>query len=493
MLYLKADTITEVTIGPAVAVGDGFTPVTNLVGSTADEFEIIKHGATTTTTIAGTLAAITGADGYYALDLSATDTNTEGRLVLLINDDSLILPIRHEFMVVNANVYDSLFAVAGTDLLDTQVAGMDADTVNASALATDAVDEIVDQVWEEAQADHIAVGSMGEIAVGVVATLTTLATIIDSIVLSSAVIETVTSQTQFVIPATDDATDDDVYNGSTAVFIDGTDPNQKSVRSVIDYDATSRTVTIDSAPDFVITTADTLTILSLASVKGVWDELLTGATHNIANSAGRRLRLLQDAGVVTDGMAQAGGPATITLESGESSTTDIFAGDRVIIVGGLGVGEHGIITAYDGGTKIATMSQNWVIQPDSTSEYELVPADVDVETWQHAVVSASATTNLPEVDAKSISDDATAADNLEASATVIVSSTSKAGTLTTTQMSTNLTEATDDHYIGRTVIWVDGVLAGQASDITDYVGTNGVLTYSTLTEAPGDGDAFVIV
>lgn len=117
MQYLRADTITEVTIGPAVAVGDGFTPVTSLVGSTADEFEIIKHGATTTTTIAGTLAAITGADGYYALDLSATDANTEGRLTLLINDDSLILPIRHEFMVVAANVFDSLFAVAGTDLL----------------------------------------------------------------------------------------------------------------------------------------------------------------------------------------------------------------------------------------------------------------------------------------------------------------------------------------------------------------------------------------
>jgi len=118
MLYLKADTITEVTVGPAVAVGDGFTPVTNLVGSSADEFEIIKHGATSTTTIAGTLAAITGADGYYALDISATDTNTEGRLVLLINDDSLILPIRHEFMVVNANVFDSLFAAASTDVLD---------------------------------------------------------------------------------------------------------------------------------------------------------------------------------------------------------------------------------------------------------------------------------------------------------------------------------------------------------------------------------------
>lgn len=134
MLYLRADTITEVTVGPAVAVGDGFTPVTTLSIASADEAELIKHGATTATAISGTLATITNADGYYALDLSATDTNTEGRLVLLINDDSLILPIRHEFMVVNANVYDSLFAASGTDTLDVQVTGIGANVITAASI-----------------------------------------------------------------------------------------------------------------------------------------------------------------------------------------------------------------------------------------------------------------------------------------------------------------------------------------------------------------------
>ena len=63
MQYLKADTVTEVLIGPVVAVGDGFTPVTSLTIAGADEAEIIKHGATTVTAITGTLAAITSADG----------------------------------------------------------------------------------------------------------------------------------------------------------------------------------------------------------------------------------------------------------------------------------------------------------------------------------------------------------------------------------------------------------------------------------------------
>jgi len=39
-----------------------------------------------------------------------------------------------------------------------------AGAIDANALATDAVNEIVDQVWDELQSDHVAGGSMGEIA-----------------------------------------------------------------------------------------------------------------------------------------------------------------------------------------------------------------------------------------------------------------------------------------------------------------------------------------
>jgi len=166
-LPLRADTVTEVTIGPAVAVGDGFTPVTSLTIAAADEAEIIKHGATATTGIGGTLAAITGADGYYALDLLVGEVDTEGRLVILINDDSLILPLRHEFVVVNANVFDALYAVAGTDVLDvnlTQWLGVAPNALIAQdvqanaqvvadktgyALTVAEKDDIVDRNWDE--------------------------------------------------------------------------------------------------------------------------------------------------------------------------------------------------------------------------------------------------------------------------------------------------------------------------------------------------------
>jgi hypothetical protein len=42
-------------------------------------------------------------------------------------------------------------------------------------------------------------------------------------------------------------------------------------------------------------------------------------------------------------------------------------------------------------------------------------------------------------------------------------------------------------------VWTAGVLAGQATDITDYAGATGLLTYTAVTDAPSAGDGFIIV
>jgi len=88
---------------------------------------------------------------------------------------------------------------------------------------------------------------------------------------------------------------------------------------------------------------------------------------------------------------------------------------------------------------------------------------------------------------------AAAAAKIALSAAGIVNGSAAAGTLSTTQMTTDLTEATNDHYNGRVVIWTSGVLAGQASDITDYDGASKMLTYTAITEAPSASDTFVIL
>lgn len=237
--------------------------------------------------------------------------------------------------------------------------------------------------------------------------------IFNAFVLTSATIETVTSQTQLVIPATADATDDEAYHGALAVLIDGTDPNQKSIRIIEAYSASTRTVTLSKAPDFTVTTSDTITILATTDAGGVWDMLLTGAKHNIATSAGRRLRSIDAAFEVHSGTAQSGTAGSITLDTGASSDDDIYQGDRIVIIGGTGAQEHGICIAYNGTTKVATMAENWIVTPDSTSEFEVVPAAVDVKTWLHNLVTASGN-GLPDVNVNEVADASQTAGDLAA-------------------------------------------------------------------------------
>jgi len=109
------------------------------------------------------------------------------------------------------------------------------------------------------------------------------------------------------------------------------------------------------------------------------------------------------------------------------------------------------------------------------------------------IATVTDVTNRVTANTDQIGGSATAATNLSASALGIETGAATATTLTTTTMSTNLTEATDDHYIGRIIVWTSGVLANQATDITDYTGTTKLLTFTATTEAPGNTDTFVIV
>lgn len=121
----------------------------------------------------------------------------------------------------------------------------------------------------------------------------------------------------------------------------------------------------------------------------IWDEALTGAKHNVATSAGKRIRTIDAAFEVHSGTAQAGSTSTtIKLDVGASAVDNIYRGDRIIIIGGTGQEEHGICISYVGSTQVATMAETWVVTPDNTSEFEVVPASVDIETVQHAVQTA---------------------------------------------------------------------------------------------------------
>ncbi len=64
------------------------------------------------------------------------------------------------------------------------------------------------------------------------------------------------------------------------------------------------------------------------------------------------------------------------------------------------------------------------------------------------------------------------------------------------RLSPNTTEeATADHYNGRNILFTSGNLLGQMTDVTDYslANSNESFTVTALTEAPADGDRFVIL
>jgi hypothetical protein len=107
---IRQGATTKVCIGPAVAVGDGFTPVTNLDLSTADDAVAKLYNNSTVVSIAAyTFAAVTNMDGYYDLTLQSGISNTLGDMTISVRDDSLILPIKACFHVYSPTAYDLLY------------------------------------------------------------------------------------------------------------------------------------------------------------------------------------------------------------------------------------------------------------------------------------------------------------------------------------------------------------------------------------------------
>lgn len=137
MRYLKQSTAATFRIGPFVDETDGKTAETALTLSRAD-YRLSKAGgafAQKTETTSGSHDE----NGWYTCILDTTDTNTLGSLDIAVHESGA-LPVFVHCTVLAANIYDSL--IGGGDTLDVQVTGMAADTLSASALATDAVTEI---------------------------------------------------------------------------------------------------------------------------------------------------------------------------------------------------------------------------------------------------------------------------------------------------------------------------------------------------------------
>lgn len=125
---------------------------------------------------------------------------------------------------------------------------------------------------------------------------------------------------------------------------------------------------------------------------------------------------------------------------------------------------------------------------DMSADIAAVQADTDdIQTR----LPAALVSGKMDSDMTSIAGVAASATKLERGAKALVTGAA-VGTPTTTVIDTDLTEATNDHYVGRIITFTTGNVAGQSTDITAYNGTTKELTVTALTDAPSAGHEFVI-
>lgn len=165
------------------------------------------------------------------------------------------------------------------------------------------------------------------------------------------------------------------YNQMVVKIVSGTGAGQAAVIS--SYNGTSKVATI-SGTWITNPSSSSVFVVCFIPLGRAWDEVLTAATHNVVNSAGRDLRNAAPTAsdVIHSGTAQAGSANTITLDSGASATNNAYQYDILSITGGTGAGQSKWIASYVGSTKVATVNSNWVTNPDSTSTFEITPTNV---------------------------------------------------------------------------------------------------------------------
>ena len=396
---LKQSTAATIKIGPFVDSTDGVTAETGLTISQAD-IRLSKNGGAFAQTNNAT-GATHDENGYYGVPLDTTDTNTLGRLRVAVNESGS-LPVWQDFMVVNANVYDSLIGGSDNLQVDTvQIEGSDAtDQINAAA--------------DTALADYDA-PTKAELDSGLAALNDLDAAGVRSAVgLASANLDTQLSAIDTVV----DGIQTDLDNGT-----DGLGAIKADTAAIL---IDTNELQTDDVPGLIAALND-LDAAGIRTAVGL-------ASANLDTQLGALPTAAENRAEMDSNSTQL---AAIVANTNELQTDDV----------------PGLIAALNDPTAAAVADAVW---DEARSGH--TTAGTFGESFNGVVNGQAAT-----------------------------------GTLSTTQMTTNLTEATDDHYNGRIVVFITGVLAGQATDITDYTGSTKLITMTALTEAPSNGDRFVIV
>ncbi len=184
-MYLKQSTSVTVVLGPFLDDTDGKTAETSLTLSQAD-IRLSKNAGTFAQKNDSGSASHMEA-GYYACSLNTTDTNTLGHLRIAVAESGA-LPVWRDFLILPANVYDSLLStdklqVHAVEIADDLItaASINTDAIGSDALAASGLNEIADAVWDESVSAHSTAGSTGEALDSAAASGASAASIADAV------------------------------------------------------------------------------------------------------------------------------------------------------------------------------------------------------------------------------------------------------------------------------------------------------------------------
>lgn len=131
--FLKQSTAVDVMLGPFLDETTG-KDIEGGLTITQPDIRLSKNGGT----FAQKSAAQTlthGENGWYPANLSTTDTNTLGTLLVAVHESGA-LPVWREFLVVPTNVYDSFFS---TDFLQVDAVSFANNVITDASIALSAV------------------------------------------------------------------------------------------------------------------------------------------------------------------------------------------------------------------------------------------------------------------------------------------------------------------------------------------------------------------
>lgn len=109
-------------------------------------------------------------------------------------------------------------------------------------------------------------------------------------------------------------------------------------------------------------------------IEGVWDELLTGATHNIPTSSGRRLRQLGD--IIAATVVDPAATTTSFITDLAESRDDFYVDQLVRFTTGNLEGHVRVIASYEGATNTITVAEAMVEAPDDGIGFDIIPTHV---------------------------------------------------------------------------------------------------------------------